>query len=119
MRTAVFLSAALVLCALGAGCGPPKPEETAVEAPGTSLETAVVIQSKGEKDGYKDELDWLVKHYPDYDIKKQGLIRDSKKQKVYDRVEIAVDGGRRAVTIYFDVTKCFGKNERGEDVHFY
>jgi maltose-binding protein MalE len=117
MKTKVFLCAAFLVCALSAGCRSSNHEESAGKESGTSLETAIVIHSKGEKDGYKDQLDWLVKHYPDYQVKKQSLVK-SKNKKVYNCIEITVGSGQE-FAFYFDITKCYGKNEHGEDVHFY
>jgi hypothetical protein len=115
MRTAAFLCAVLALGALCVGCGGSKPEETAVEGAGFTMETAIVIKAKNEKDGYKDQLDWLVKHYPDYQLAKQTLLKE-KNQKAYQRVEITVGGGK-SLTIYFDITGCYGMDTSGP-AHF-
>jgi hypothetical protein len=115
MKKLMILCAVLALGVLGTGCGGSKPEEPAVESPGSTLEKAIVIQSKNEKDGHKDQLDWLVKRYPDYQINKQTIQRE-KNQKIYNRVEITTGNGM-AMTFYFDITGCFGMSESGP-MHF-
>ena len=106
-----FLCAALVLCA---GCRESKPAVPEVEGAGTTEEKAVVIQAKTEQTGYKEQLDWTVKHFPDYQMGKQALLKE-KNQKVYQRVEITTGG--KAVTLFFDITGCYGMSDKGP-MHF-
>jgi len=67
---------------------------------GSSFENAVVVNS------IKAEYEWLAKNYPGSTMKMQALSQH--KKKPYDVLHIVTASGDEK-SIYFDISKFFGK----------
>jgi hypothetical protein len=97
-----------------ASCSPTKNQSSTAnsdkvpssERDGTSFEKAIVINAKNEMDGVNAEYSWLRSYFPGYKMKSQSL--SSKGSKSYDVLHFLTSEGKE-MTIYFDITKFFGK----------
>jgi hypothetical protein len=105
----------LVMAIAMASCSPTKNQSSnsnskevvaSSEKDGTSFEKAIVINAKNEMDGVNAEYSWLRNHFPGYKMKSQSL--SSKGSKSYDVLHFLTSEGKE-MTIYFDITKFFGK----------
>ena len=73
---------------------------------GSSFEKAIVIDETHERQGIDDEYAWIRANYPGSHTNSQALVSHEKKS--YDILHITtVDG--KAVAVYFDIDKFFGK----------
>lgn len=90
-------------------CSPTKnlpeanPELTAINPSlqnGLSFESAIVVNS------VKAEYEWLAENYPGYTLQMQALSQH--KKKPYDVLFILTVSGAEK-SIYFDISKFFGK----------
>jgi hypothetical protein len=73
---------------------------------GSSYETAVIIEKTSETEGVEAEYQWIRDHFPGSQVLSQSL--NFYKEKPYDILQITTNQGE-AVSIYFDISKYFGK----------
>ena len=73
---------------------------------GSSYETAVVINESSETEGVNAEYAWIKEHYPGSEVTSQAL--NYYKDKPYDIIDI-VNGKGEKLSLYFDISKFFGK----------
>ena len=78
----------------------------AVGRDGSSMATAVVINSSNEMDGINQEYRWIEKRYPGYKRGSQSLLFD--KGRAYDLIEFT-DAEGASHKVYFDITSFYGK----------
>lgn len=76
------------------------------DADGSSMENAIIIDAPSETEGIHKEYEWLKEKYPDHSLIQQSLLHERKKS--YDAMKIKTKQGD-VKTIYFDITKFFGK----------
>lgn len=86
---------------------PPTPTESNTSKyPGSSFETAIVIQADDEFSGIAQETIWLKEHYPGYKQTAQSLTFND--DLAYDLIDITTADGTE-LTIYFDINSFYGK----------
>ena len=73
---------------------------------GSSLENAILINAKNEQEGVRAEYVLLAKMYPNYKVKSQSTMY--KNSKNYDVLNFVTSDGIEK-TIYFDISKFYGK----------
>ena len=73
---------------------------------GSSYEKAIIIEATTDFQGVKDEYAWLRKNYPGSKTTKQALTMHDKKS--FDVLSVVTADGK-AIEVYFDISKSFGK----------
>jgi hypothetical protein len=81
-------------------------QKTDTTRDGSSFDKAIVINETSERYGDPAEYTWIRKNYPGATNNSQALVYHAKKP--YDILHITTADGK-AVSIYFDISKFFGK----------
>jgi len=103
MSLGVLAGCALALIATCAVSAEP---DTYSGGDGSSMDNAVVIHAKTDRDGTHAEYAWLHEFHPGYKLIKQSLV--SAGGRKVDVLEITDEDGKPR-TYYFDISESFGK----------
>jgi len=111
-----MLIAALVACALVAGCqtssggGPVNPTRTKSfkysNTDGQTQATAVEVRTHSATEGGILIKDWIRANHPGYTITEQELIPDTMQRKMFNMVTI-IGPSNTSKRVYFDVTQFY------------
>jgi tetratricopeptide (TPR) repeat protein len=75
---------------------------------GSSMQSAIVIEASTENEGADAETRWMRRNFPGWKLGTQDLV-DGQDGKKYDVIELTGPNGARK-TIYFDISRFFGKS---------
>jgi hypothetical protein len=111
-----MMIAALVACALVAGCqtgtggGPVNPTRTKSfkysTTDGQTQSTAVEVRTRSPTEGGILIKEWIRANHPGYTITEQELIPDTMLRKMYNMVTI-IGPSDNSKRVYFDVTQFY------------
>ena len=111
-----MMIAALVACALVAGCqtssggGPVNPTRTKSfkysNTDGQTQASAVEVRTRSATEGGLLIKDWIRANHPGYTITEQELIPDTMQRKMFNMVTI-IGPSNTSRRVYFDVTQFY------------